>query len=268
MRFFIGLGGWVSGGAESAGFTLRILGLALLHSAPAFLKRRSFRAIVTQMYFCGVKALAVTTVVALFTGMILALQGGIELKKFGQADKIGLIVAASMCREMGPMITAIILSAMVGSTMAAEIGTMKVSEEIDALEVMSIDPVRMLVTPRVIALTLMTFVLTVLVNFVGISGGAVVAMARLGVPIGKYLDYARLVLEGRDFLGIFPKDVYTGLVKSVVFGGVIAAVACAQGLMARGGALGVGRAVRRTVVASIMLILIFGYIMTAFFYAS
>jgi phospholipid/cholesterol/gamma-HCH transport system permease protein len=262
------MGGWVSKGAESAGFTIRVLGLALLYTPGAFVKRRRFREIVTQMYFCGVKALAVTTVVALFTGMILALQGGIELKKFGQADKIGLIVAASMCREMGPMITAIILSAMVGSTIAAELGTMKVSDEIDALEVMSINPVRMLVTPRLIGLMLMTFVLTVLVNLLGVLGGGLVAAARLGVPFGKYMDYAQLAIEGRDFLGVFPKDVYTGLVKSLVFGGTIAAVACAQGLMAKGGALGVGRAVRRTVVASIMMILIFGYILTAFFYAS
>ena len=267
MGFISGSGRWLGEGADHAGFILRILGQSLLHAVPAFFRRRSLRAIVTQMYYCGVKALAVTTVVALFSGMILALQGGIELLKFGAADRIGMVVAASMCREMGPMITAVIISAMVGSTMAAELGTMKVSEEIDALEVMSIDPVRMLVTPRFVALTLSTFLLTIVADFVGVMGGGIVASTRLGVPFAKYLDFARTAVEGREFLGFLPKDVYTGLVKSLVFGAVIAAVACGQGLMAFGGALGVGRAVRRTVVASIMLILIFGYFLTAMFYS-
>ena len=165
-----------------------------------------------------------------------------------------------------PFITAIILTAMVGSSIAAEIGTMKVSEEIDALEVMSINPVKLLAMPRIVALTAMCFALTILVDMVGILGGAFVAKARLGVPIHRYLDYAKLTLEGRDLFGILPKDVYSGLFKSAVFGTVIATVACAQGFMAHGGALGVGRAVRRTVVASIILVLVIGYFMTSLFY--
>jgi len=254
-------------GAEHAGFTLRTLALAILCAPAVFLNRRRFAAVLSQMYYCGVKAVGVTAVVGVFTGMILALQGGIELRKFGQAEAIAAIVAATMCREMGPIITAVILTAMAGSTVAAELGTMKVSEEIDALEVMSIDPVRMLVTPRILGLTLMTLALTILVDGLGILGGGVVAQARLGVPFSRYMDLARQTLEGRDFLGFLPKDVYSGLVKSVVFGLLISAVACAQGLRASGGALGVGRAVRRTVVSSIMLVLVLGYLLTAIFYA-
>jgi len=250
-----------------AGFTIRTLGRASAYLFPTLVEKGGTRSILTQMYFCGVKAVGVTTVVALFMGMIVALQGGIQLKRYGQAEIIGAAVAVSMCREMGPMITAIILTAMVGSTIAAEIGTMKVSEEIDALEVMAIDPVRMLVTPRIVGLTVMTFALTILVDFVGILGGGIVAVSQLDVSFDRYLDYAKSILEGRDFLGFLPKDVYTGLVKGLVFGALISSVACAQGLVARGGALGVGRAVRRTVVASIMLILVFGYFMTSFFYA-
>jgi phospholipid/cholesterol/gamma-HCH transport system permease protein len=112
----------------------------------------------------------------------------------------------------------------------------------------------------------MTFALTILVNLVGILGGGFVAKARLGVPFHRYLEYAQRTLHGRDLFGILPKDVYSGLFKAAVFGTVIATVACAQGFLARGGALGVGRAVRRTVVSSIMLILVLGYFMTAFFY--
>ncbi len=254
-------------GAEHAGFTLRTLALALLHAPGVLLDRRRLSAVIAQMYFCGVKAVGVTAVVGTFTGMILALQAGIELRKFGQADAIAAIVAATMCREMGPIITAVIVTAMAGSTVAAELGTMKVSEEIDALEVMSIDPVRMLVTPRIVGLTLMIVALTILVDALGIIGGGVVAQARLGVHLPRYLDIARQTLEGREFLGLLPKDVYSGLAKAGIFGLLVSSIACAQGLRATGGALGVGRAVRRTVVASIMLILVVGYLLTAFFYA-
>lgn len=249
-----------------AGYTIHVFLQAVGYFGPVLVEKGGFRSIVSQMYFCGVKAIGVSSIVALFMGMIVSLQGGLELKRFNQAEMIGAAVAVSMCREMGPMITAIILTAMVGSTIAAEIGTMKVSEEIDALEVMAIDPIRLLVTPRVVALTLMTFVLTVLVNLFGILGGGIVAVAQLDVPFDRYLESAETILTGRDFLGVLPKSVYTGLIKSFVFGALISSVACAQGLVARGGPLGVGRAVRRTVVASIMLILIFGYLMTAFFY--
>jgi phospholipid/cholesterol/gamma-HCH transport system permease protein len=260
-------GAQIRRGALQAGFTLRVLLGSLLAVPGGLFSRRRVSAIFTQMYFCGVKALGVTTVVGVFMGMILALQAGIEFRKLGQAESVGIIVAASVCREMGPIIAAIILTAMAGSTIAAEIGTMKVSEEIDALEVMSVDPVKMLVMPRIVGFTLMMLALTVLVDFVAILGGGLVARAQLGVPFGRYLDLARQTLEGRDFLGFLPKDVYSGLVKSVVFGVLISSVACAQGLLAHGGALGVGRAVRRTVVASVMLILVTGYLMTAFFYS-
>jgi phospholipid/cholesterol/gamma-HCH transport system permease protein len=243
---------------EQAGFTIRVLALALLHVPGVFVRRRAFRELLRQMYLCGVKALFVTSVMALFMGMILALQAGIQLKKYGNADPVGLVVAATMCRELGPFIAGLILTAMVGSTIAAEIGTMKVSEEIDALEVMSIDPIRLLVTPRVIALTLMTFVLTVHTDLVGVLGGGIVAKTQLGVPFHRYLDFAKTAVEGRGMLSILPKDIYTGLIK--------ATVACGQGLSARGGALGVGQAVRKTVVACVMLILILGYVLTSFFY--
>ncbi len=250
----------------ATGYAIGLLNESLFHGAAGLLKPRSLREIINQMYFCGVKALGVTTVVALFTGMIVALQTGILAKRWGQEEAIGMVVAASMCREMGPFITGIILTAMVGSSIAAEIGTMKVSEEIDALEVMSINPVKMLVAPRIVALTLMCTVLTVLVDLVGICGGALVARARLGVPFHRYFEYAQIPLRNKDLFGLLPKDVYSGLFKAAVFGTVIATVACAMGLRAKGGALGVGNGVRITVVVSIILILVLGYFMTSFFY--
>jgi len=171
-----------------------------------------------------------------------------------------------MFREMGPFITGIILAATAGAACAAEIGTMRVSEEIDALEMMSIDPVRYLVVPRVAALTLMCFVLTVLTDCFGTLGGALIAKSQLGVSYAVYFREARGALEGEYLLWVLPKDVYTGLVKALVFGLVIGIVGCSQGLRASGGALGVGSAVRRAVVASVVLVLVLGYFMTWFFY--
>jgi len=228
--------------------------------------RREFLAMVRQMHDHGVKAVPVVVLVAVFTGMIVALQAGVEIKTFGQESLIGRIVSASMFREMGPFITAIILTATAGSACAAEIGTMKVSEEVDALEMMGIDPVRYLVVPRVVALGLMCFVLTILTNCFGVLGGSIVAESQLGVSYETYFDGARATLSTEFLLGFLSKHVFTGLLKSFVFGVLIGVVGCSQGLRAKGGALGVGRAVRQAVVASVVLVLILGYYMTWIFY--
>jgi len=196
--------------------------------------------------------------------MILSLQTGIELARYGQEQVIGLIVASSMCREMGPFITGIVLASSVGSAMAAEIGTMRVSEEVDALEVMAIDPIRFLATPRILSLTLAAPLLTALTDAVGILGGALVGYGQLGVDPSVYLRAARSVLESPDLP--FPKDLYTGLAKAALYGAAIAAIGCAQGLRATGGAIGVGRATRRAVIQSFLMVLILGYILTWLFY--
>jgi len=253
---------WLVRMFEGAGFAMSVGGRSL-----GFMLRRPRLGMSGKLaYDYGLKSLPVVLVVALFSGMIICLQTGIQVAQFGEEEVLGIVVAQTFAREFGPFMTCIILVGTAVSAFAAEIGTMKVSEEVDALEVMSIDPVRMLVTPRVVAVTLMTFVLTILVDFVGVLGGGLVAMSRLGVSFESYLDWARRVLDGTDFLGFLPKDVYSGLLQALVFGLLISSVACSQGLRARGGALGVGRAVRKTVVASIMLTLVFGFLMTAFLY--
>lgn len=229
---------------------------------------REFRAMVGQMYDHGVKTVPVVILVAVFTGMIVSLQAGVEIKVYGQEALVGRIVAASMFREMGPFITAIILTATAGSACAAEIGTMRVSEEVDALEMMGIDPVRYLVLPRIAALGLMCFGLTILTDCFGTLGGAVVARSQLGVSYQTYFEGVKRTLESEYILGILSKHVYSGLFKSFVFGILIGTVGCAQGLRTTGGALGVGRAVRRAVVASVVLVLILGYYMTWFFYGN
>lgn len=218
------------------------------------------------MYICGVESLPVTLVVAVFTGMILATQTGIELSRYGQEEVIGTVVTISMCREMGPFMTALIMAATVGSSMAAEIGTMKVSEEIDALEVMSVDPVDFLVMPRIVAMTVMCPVVTIFTNIIGILGGGIVSQTRLNVSLTTYLDRAREAFRTEYLFAFFPKDFYTGLFKALVFGIIIATVGCSQGLRASQGAIGVGQATRKSVINSFLLIIIIGYYMTNIFY--
>ncbi len=238
-----------------SGFTILLLLKAFYYCKNALSKRKE---ISKQMYIAGVKSLVVCSLVAVFIGMILALQTGIELMRFQQQNLVGDLVITTMTREMGPLMTGIIIIASVGSAMAAEIGTMKVSEEIDALEMMSISPVRFLVMPRLIALAVMVPVSTVYVIVLGTIGGAIVAYFQLGVPFDIY--YNRVV-EALRF-----KATYVGLFKSFVFGIIIAAISCAQGFKAVNGAMGVGKATRSTVVASFLMVLITGYFITAFFY--
>lgn len=246
---------------EGAGYSVNLLLRSLVQSV--FLPRK-MRPTLDMMFAAGVKTIPVVVIVAVFAGMILALQTGIELKRIGSEGIIGSLVAISMTREMGPFITALIIAATVGSAIAAEIGTMSVSEEILALEVMSVDPVRFLVMPRVIALSLMVPILIGLADILGIIGGGFVASAQLGVGMPHYFKSVRESLM--DPTALLPKDIWTGLFKGWVFGIVIAVVSCASGLRATGGALGVGRAVQMAVIQSFLLIIILGYIITWFFY--
>ncbi len=220
--------------------------------------KRSRAEVVNQLYVTGLKSLGVITVVAAFTGMILALQTGLELRRFGLQVNIGTAVAVSMLREMGPFMTALIIAASVGSGIAAQIGTMTVSEEVSALEIMSINPVRFLVMPRLVALAIMMPILTIYTNILGIAGGGLVGATQLEVSFQAYFDNAQLYAQN--------KDLFVGLLKAFVFGVVIATTACHQGFSASEGAVGVGQATRRTVIISFLTILVLGYIITRVFY--
>jgi phospholipid/cholesterol/gamma-HCH transport system permease protein len=226
--------------------------------------RRRTRFMLDTAFNAGVRSLPVTMVVAAFAGAILAMQTGIELRRFGDTTVLGTITALSMCREMGPFITGVILAATVGSSIAAELGTMQVSDEVAALEVMSVDPVDYLVLPRVVALAVMCPLLTVLSNLIGIYGGSVIAESNLGVSPTLYWLSAREALTSSGML--LPKELYVGLLKSFLFGIAIATVSCAAGLRATGGALGVGLAVQTAVRNSVLLIIVLGFVVTWFFY--
>ncbi len=246
---------WFEASCRGAGYSIGLLlrSLALLRLAP-----RKWTEIVHQTYKATFGSMPIIVLTALFAGMILALQTGIELRRYNQESIIGAIVAASMCREMGPVFTALPLAGLIGSAYAAELGTMKVSEEIDALEVMSIDPVYYLVMPRIVALSIGCVIMTIFADLIGILGGGLVARAILHVDFDIYMKSAR------DITKI--KDVYGGLLKAFVFGLTIATVSCGQGLRAENGAAGVGQVTLRAVIVSFILILMFDYFMTWMIY--
>lgn len=249
---------------RGAVFALRETGRAVLLflSAVAAMRtmfqKRARSEIIVQMYVFGIKSLGVITVVGLFTGMILALQTGIELRRFNQEVNIGTAVMVSMLREMGPFMTGLILAACVGSAIAAQIGTMVVSEEIAALEIMSIDPVRFLVMPRMVAMAIMTPLLAFYTCVMGVIGGGIVGETQLGVAWSAYIDNATRWAE--------VKDLQVGMLKAFLFGIIITIVACHQGFATTQGAVGVGYSTRKAVIASFLLILVVGYFVTRLFY--
>jgi phospholipid/cholesterol/gamma-HCH transport system permease protein len=257
LRSFRRLGRIILIACHDMGHALIMLGSATLYTRTIW-RPRARREVVSQLYVTGIKSLGVITVVAVFTGMILALQTGLELRRYGQEEFIGSAVAVSIIREMGPFMTGLIIAASVGSAIAAQLGTMAVSEEIAALEVMSINPNRFLVMPRLVALALMMPILTVYTNILGILGGGIVGATQLGVSFQAYFDNATRFAEN--------KDLYVGLFKAFVFGVIIATVACHQGLSTTEGAVGVGRATRQTVITSFLFVLIVGYMITRLFY--
>lgn len=211
-----------------------------------------------QMVLVGVNSVPIVALISLFIGMVLGLQGAYQLEKFGAAYYVLALVGVSMTRELGPLITAIIVAGRSGSSFAAEIGTMKVSEEIDALEVMGLNSVKYLVVPKYLAMLIMMPCLTLLSDLSGIAGGAIFGMVQL--------DQTLPMLAGATRDSLFMRDIWTGLVKSLVFGLIITKVGCYEGFSVRGGAEGVGKATTSSVVVSIFLIVFADVLFTALFY--
>ena len=214
-----------------------------------------FRLLIKQMEEIGANSVPVVVVTALSTGMVLALQSHIGFKRFNAESLVGTVVAMSMTRELGPVLTGLIVAGRAGSSMAAELGTMRVTEQIDALVTLATNPVHYLVVPRFIAGLIMLPILTICADIVGILGGFFVATRVLKANPVIYIR------RTRDFLEL--GDVFNGLFKATFFGMAIALISCYAGFYTEGGAEGVGKATTRAVVISSMLILISDYIMTA-----
>lgn len=213
------------------------------------------RAIFEQMQEIGYNSVPVVAITALSTGGVLALQSYIGFKRFGAESMVGTVVALSMTRELGPVLTGIMVAGRAGAAMAAELGTMKVTEQIDALYTLSANPVKYLIVPRFIAAVLMLPVLAVVSDVVGILGGAIIGVGSLGA---NPIVYMKKTFEFMEL-----NDIYSGLFKSMIFGAIIAVICCFQGFNTEGGAEGVGKATTRSVVLSSILILIVDYILTA-----
>jgi phospholipid/cholesterol/gamma-HCH transport system permease protein len=206
----------------------------------------------------GVRALPILSLITFFIGLILALQSAYELRKFGAIGFVASAVAISMTRELGPLITAIVVIGRSGSAFAAEIGTMKVTEEIDALETMAIDPIHFLVTPKFLAMIVMLPCLTIWANTMGIFGGALFGVAQADFTVVRYVQ--------ASIDALFLRDIVSGLIKSVMFGITITAVGCHEGLSTGAGAEQVGRSTTRAVVVSIFMVILVDLVFTALFF--
>ncbi len=213
------------------------------------------RNITAQMFQIGVQSFPVTSLTALFTGMVLALQTGFSFSKvFNEPLYVGTVVGLSLMKELGPVLTAVVVAGRVGAAIAAELGTMNVTEQVDALYTLGTNPVRYLVVPRFIACFIMVPLLTVYADVIGIFGGFMVATSKLGVPSTVFWDEI-------NAMGL--KEGFHGLIKSFAFALIIVTTACFKGLKCSGGAEGVGRATTSAVVISMVLILVGDYFLSA-----
>ncbi|MBX3355263.1 MAG: ABC transporter permease [Phycisphaeraceae bacterium] len=226
-----------------------------------FLRRARFglRGAIAQLIRVGVRSIGIVMLVSGAIGVILALQTEPSLAQFGQTDKVANLIGVAVFRELGPLIAAIVLVGYAGASIAAELGTMVVGEEIEALEAMALNPVRVLVMPRVVATTIALILLAVISNLSAVIMGGVMGVFGLGIPYEIYKNNTITQVTNTDF--------FTGLVKAGVFGLIIGLIACNNGLRVSGGAAGVGRATTDTVVQSVVTVVIADLMFTAIFYA-
>ncbi|TAD91961.1 MAG: ABC transporter permease [Alphaproteobacteria bacterium] len=219
-----------------------------------------WRAILRQMVDIGFYSLPVVGLTALFTGMVLALQSYTGFARFNAEGAVANVVVLSMTRELGPVLAGLMVAGRVGAAMAAEIGTMRVTEQIDALTTLSTNPMKYLVAPRIVAATLVMVPLVLVADIVGVMGGWLVSVTKLNFNSSTYL------LNTLTFVQTM--DVVSGLVKAAVFGFVVSLMGCYHGFNSRGGARGVGTATTNAVVSASILILLLDYVLTAMFFGA
>ncbi|MAD79066.1 MAG: hypothetical protein CMJ51_06810 [Planctomycetaceae bacterium] len=256
------LGGLVAGTLEFVGGLVWLL-IDLLRWIVRSLFSSRIRfgrsAFVSQMVRVGVQSVSIVLLVSSSIGLILALQTAPSLQQFGQVDKVANLVGVAVFRELGPLIAAIVLTGFAGASIAAELGTMVVGEEIEALESMGLNPVRFLVVPRVLASAISLVLLSVIADLSAVIAGGVIGVTQFGIPYEVYKDNTISQLSDIDFL--------TGLFKAGVFGTILGLIACRNGLMVSGGAAGVGKATTDTVVQTVVTVIFADLFFTAVFYA-
>jgi phospholipid/cholesterol/gamma-HCH transport system permease protein len=248
------LGGAVIGSIEQLGAGARLFGLTLLYSGEAF---KRFRLTIRELFFTGVLSLTLIIIAGFFVGMVLALQGYNTLQKYGSTEAIGMMVALSLVRELGPVVTALLFAGRAGTAITAEIGLMKTTEQLSAMEMMAVNPIRRVIAPRfwagVIAMPLLASIFTM----VGILGGYLVAVPIIGVDQGAFWSQMQANVDVQA-------DILQMLIKSFVFGVACTMIALFQGYDAPPTAEGVSRATTRTVVISSFAVLALDFALTSF----
>jgi len=219
--------------------------------------------LVQQMDTIGVQSIFIVLLTGFFTGMVLALQSAVEMEQFGATIYIGRLVGASTVRELGPVLTALMVTGRAGAGMAAALGAMKVTEQVDALRTMGVDPVRKLAAPRFVAAIIMMPLLTVIADVIAILGGMLIAVVKFDLTVDLYMRSVYQTLAETGFvLRYVPIDLIQGLGKPIVFGGLMALTSCFYGLRTHGGTEGVGRSTTQAVVTTSILVLAMDYFMT------
>ncbi len=214
--------------------------------------------IIVQCKKAGYESFPVVSVIALFIGFVFALQSAYFMQRLGSEMYIASLVALAIVRELGPVITALVVAGRVGASHTAELGSMQVTEQIDALETLATNPIKYLVVPRFVALSIMLPILTLYANIIGIMGSYLICVYKLGITSSMYMNIT--------FNALVYKDLFTGLFKSLIFGMIIALVSCYEGFNVEGGAEGVGKATTRSVVITFLMIIAADCLFTALFY--
>jgi phospholipid/cholesterol/gamma-HCH transport system permease protein len=260
IAFLESIGGFVLGVAKyfKGVLSLFLLTLYWIFWGPFRKKPVFFPQVFAQTVFGGVNSILIVCFINLSMGAVLAMQSAYQLQQLGATIYVAALVAVSVTREIGPVLTALVIAGRVGAAITAELSTMKVTEQIEALETLALNPVRYLVVPRFLALLIMLPCLVMLADLAGMFGGFLIGTTSLDLRAGLYIDTTL------NFL--VKKDIFTGLFKSVIFSMVITMISCYQGLATEGGAEGVGRSTTNSVVISFIFIIVADAILTALFY--
>ena len=251
-----GIGHRVTDGIWRLGYASRFFALTLLKSATAF---RRPRLIIRELYFTGVMSLIIILVSGLFVGMVLGLQGYETLQKYGSEEAVGTLVALSLVRELGPVVAALLFASRAGSAITAEIGLMKATEQLAAMEMMAVDPIARVVAPRFWAGIISMPLLAAIFSAMGVFGGYLVAVVLIGVDQGSFWSQMQSAVD-------FQHDIVNGIIKTCVFGVAVTAIALFEGYDAPPTAEGVSGATTRTVVTSSLAILALDFVLTAFMF--
>ena len=251
--FFARLGGRVTGAIWRLGFAIRFFWLILKHSGTSF---RRFHLTIREIYFAGVLSLIIILVSGLFVGMVLGLQGYDTLVRYGSSEALGVLVSLSLVRELGPVVAGLLFASRAGSAITAEIGLMKTTEQLAAMEMMAVDPIARVIAPRFWAGVISMPLLAALFSAMGVFGGYLVGVKMIGVDEGSFWSQMQAAVDIRE-------DILNGVIKSTVFGIAVTWIAVFEGYDAPPTAEGVSGATTRTVVTSSLAILALDFILTA-----